>query len=45
MKSFMMALAAMIVIGIGASTILNGSYQKAVDQAFATTSVRVDRSH
>ena len=45
MKSFLLAVAAMVVIGIGASTILNASFQKSADQAYATSGARIDRTH
>lgn len=41
MKSFWAALAVMIVIGIGAAYVLDGSFQKGANQAFATTGARL----
>lgn len=41
MKSFVLAFAVMAIISVGASVILNGSFQKNVDQAYATQSTRV----
>lgn len=45
MKSFVLAVAVMIAISVGASFVLNSSFQKNADQAFATTGARVDRTH
>jgi hypothetical protein len=45
MKPFLMAIAVMIAISVGASIILNAGFQKRADQAFATTGARVDAAH
>lgn len=41
MKSFVLAVAALAVIAIGASVILNGGFQKNADQAYKTQGVRL----
>lgn len=41
MKSFLMAVVAIVVIGVGAAMILDSSFQKSATQAFATTGARV----
>lgn len=43
MKSFVIAVAAMIAIAIGASVVLNSGFQKTAEQAFATQGARTDR--
>ncbi len=45
MKSFVLAIAAMIVIAVGASVVLNSGFQKNADQAYATTGARIDRTN
>ena len=45
MKSFVLALAVMVVVAVGASFVLNGQFQKGADQAYATTGARVDRTN
>ena len=45
MKSFLMAVAVMIAISVGASLVLNSGFQKSADQAFTTTGARVDTAH
>jgi hypothetical protein len=44
MKSFVLAVAALIVISVGASVVLNSGFQKSVDQSFATSGARVERA-
>lgn len=41
MKSFLLALAAMVIIGLGASIVLDQSFQKSADRAFATSGARI----
>ena len=41
MKSFWAALIVMVVIGVGASFVLDGSFQKSAGQAFVTTGARL----
>lgn len=41
MKSFVLALAALVVISVGASVVLNSGFQKSADQAYATQGARV----
>lgn len=45
MKSFVLAVAVMIAISVGASVVLNSGFQKSADQAFATTGARVGTTH
>lgn len=41
MKSFLAALIVMVVVGVGAAMVLDGSFQKSAGQAFATTGARL----
>ena len=41
MKSFLAACVVMVVVGFGASFILDASYQKGASQAYATTGTRL----
>ncbi|HRE20074.1 MAG TPA: hypothetical protein PKW21_03470 [Rhabdaerophilum sp.] len=45
MKSFVLALASMVVIAIGASVLLNSGYQKSATEAYATQGARVGTAH
>jgi hypothetical protein len=45
MKAFLAALLVMTTIAVASSFLLNGSFQKNVDQAYATTGARVERTH
>jgi hypothetical protein len=45
MKAFLAAIAVMGLIATAASLVLDGSFQKRVDQAYATTGARVERTH
>jgi hypothetical protein len=42
MKSFILAIIALVVVAAGASVVLNGNFQKNADQAYATTGARVN---
>lgn len=44
MKSFVLAIAVMIAVSVGASLVLNSSFQKSADQAYATSGARVERA-
>jgi hypothetical protein len=45
MKSFVLALAAMVLIAFGASSVLNsGGFGKAADEAYTTQGARIDRT-
>jgi hypothetical protein len=41
MKAFLVSCVVILAIGVGAAFILNASYQKGANQAFATTGVRL----
>lgn len=41
MKSFALAIAAILVISVAASTVLNSNFQKTADQAYATSGARL----
>lgn len=41
MKAFLFSCAVILAIGIGASIILDASFQKTASQSFATTGVRL----
>lgn len=45
MKSFVLAVAVMIAISVGASLVLNSGFQRSADQSFATTGARVERTN
>ncbi len=45
MKSFVLAVAALIVISVGASVILNSGFQKNADQAYSTGGARIERTN
>lgn len=45
MKSFIAALIVMVAVAAGASTILNSSFQKTADKAYATGGARVGDGH
>lgn len=45
MKSFLLAIASMVVIAVGASVLLNSGYQKSAAQAYATQGARVGTAH
>ncbi len=45
MKSFALAIAAILVISIGSSFVLNANFQTSADQAYATTGARLDRAN
>lgn len=41
MKAFLVSCVVILVVGFGAAFILDASYQKGANQAFATTGVRL----
>lgn len=45
MKSFVLAVASLVVIAVGASILLNSGYQKTAEQAYATQGARVGTAH
>ncbi len=42
MKAFALAIAAILVISVGSSLVLNANFQKSAEQAYATTGARLD---
>jgi hypothetical protein len=40
-KSFILAVASIVVIAVGASVVLNSSFQKTADQAYVTQGARI----
>ena len=45
MKSFVLALLAMIVVAVAASVVLNSTYQRTADQAYTTSGARLGEAH
>lgn len=45
MKSFVLAIASLVVIAVGASTLLNSGYQKTAAEAYVTQGARVGTAH
>jgi hypothetical protein len=41
MKSFILAVIALVVVAAGASFVLNGNFQKNADQAYVTSGARI----